>query len=130
MDPQVETQTILGRRLTLRHESGRTTAVTLRPIRVREFTDLMGLLGREMTMIERSLGVADGSLADGEDPIAPDSYEELAIAFQELNAPFFGYCARQTRLVNQIQGKAAERALATALERSLSASAAGSSVPR
>lgn len=127
------TATVLGRPVVLTKESGQQVTLTLRAFKVREFNELLPLLGNEVALIEHALGVQRGSLADGDDPIRPDSYDGLAGQFRELNRPFFSYCTRQTQLLNQVQGKTAERAmeraLATALERSLSSSAAGSSAP-
>ncbi len=127
------TATVLGQPVVLTKESGRQATLTLRAFKVREFNDLLALLGNEVALIEHALGVQRGALADGDDPIHPDSYDELAGKFRELNRPFFGYCTRQTQLLNQVQGRTAERAmeraLTAALERNLSSSAAGSSAP-
>ena len=121
------TETVLGRRITITKESGATVDLTLRAFRVREFNELMPLLGNEPALIEKALDVSRGALVDGADPILPESYEALAECFHQLNQPFFAYCTRQSRLMSQVQGKTLERALTTALERTLSSSGAGSS---
>jgi hypothetical protein len=127
------TATVLGLPFLLTKESGLQVTLTLRAFKVREFNELLPLLGNEVALIETALNVQRGSLAGGDDPIHPDSYDELAGKFRELNRPFFSYCTRQTQLLNQVQGKTAERAmeraLTAALERNLSSSGAGSSAP-
>jgi hypothetical protein len=127
------TATVLGLPFLLTKESGLQATLTLRAFKVREFNELLPLLGNEVALIEHALGVQRGSLAEGDDPVSPESYDELAGKFRELNRPFFSYCTRQTQLLNQVQGKTAERAmeraLTAALERNLSSSGAGSSAP-
>lgn len=125
------TATVLGLPILLTKESGLQVTMTLRAFRVREFNDLLPLLGNEVALIEHALDVQRGSLAEGEDPVSPASYDELATKFRELNRPFFAFCARQIQTLNQAQGKTAERAmekaLTAALERNLSSLAGGSS---
>lgn len=131
MPPQTTTTTdaVLGMPLQLTFESGRTTDVTLVAIRVRDFNDYRALLGKEPELIERCLGVLKGTLTDGEDPITPASYNELATRFHQLNAPFFDFCARQGELLSRVQGRetgqALERALMAVMRENLSNSGAG-----
>lgn len=124
--PANTTATVLGQPMTIVFESGRTAMMTMRPFKVREFNELLPLLGQEPALIEKALGVIRGSLVETEDPVHPDCYDILAEQFRSLNRPFFAYCTRQTTLMNQVQGKTLERALTLALEQRLSSLGDGS----
>lgn len=119
------TAAVLGRTVTIVRESGTIGHGTLRAFRVREFPGLIPLLAHEERLIERSLGVAEGNLVEGNDPITPDSYDALARAFHEINAPFFNACARKVGIFQMVNGPAVQQAMADAMRKGPSNSASG-----
>lgn len=118
--------TVLGRPLRLAFEGGATRDVVLMPFKVREFVPLFPHFDDETRLVATACALAP------DEELTPESYEAAATALQEINRPFFAYCARRMEGLNRLpKSPAMEAAMERALREHLnSAGGSPASPPR
>lgn len=107
------TETLLGvGAATVRHADGRTEAVTLRQLPVRQLPDLLAALDDEARMLE----LFTGKPAAWVDALPPAEFERLLAEGERLNADFFGrWLARRLDRQEKLMPGLTDRLLARGL---------------